>query len=280
MSDHTYVVGVDGTPGALRAVRWAAAMAGQRERGLRLVHVVDDVTLRYPRPMPMREDPGAVLRARGHRLLRQARDAAAEFAPQLSVSLTLVTATVVSGLLSACREADLLVLGTGELRPLGRVLLGSTSIAVAVHAACPVALVRTHLAEDFPPSDGPVAVAVDDSPSSDEAVAIAFDEASWRATGLVAVHSRSRFGAEGGEDAIERRLAGWREKYPDVPVDLVVDGRSPAELVLDRADRAQLVVVGSRGRGEFTGMLLGSTSQTVMSYALCPVIVAKGRENG
>ncbi|WP_353051061.1 universal stress protein [Amycolatopsis sp. NBRC 101858] len=54
----------------------------------------------------------------------------------------------------------------------------------------------------------------------------------------------------------------------------VVAGR-PAERLLDFADRAQLLVAGSRGRGGFSGLALGSTSRALMSYALCPVLVAR-----
>ena len=286
------VVGVDGSDAALHAARWAAAEAAQRHRELRLVHAIDDVALSYPRPLPTTEDLHGVLRMRGRRLLRAARDAVHEVAPGLTPHVELSRTGAAATLLEESETASLLVLGTPGLRPLGRVFVGSVSIAVAAHAQCPVALIRGHVAEDAPPTEGPIVVGIDAAPSSEDAIALAFEEASWRQAPLIAVHCwNDAFLAAVFEEmrwtldrpAIEecerellaQRLAGWREKYPDVTVERrVVRGR-PAEALLDVADRAQLIVVGSRGLGGFTGMLLGSTSQAVMSYALCPVLVAR-----
>jgi nucleotide-binding universal stress UspA family protein len=71
------------------------------------------------------------------------------------------------------------------------------------------------------------------------------------------------------------RLAGWQEKYPDVTVRRVVTRDRPARSLLEQAKEAQLVVVGSRGRGGFEGSLLGSTSQAVVHHSPCPVAVVR-----
>ncbi|MFI7117430.1 universal stress protein [Amycolatopsis sp. NPDC049868] len=289
---HGVVVGVDGSESAIRAVRWAVDQARRRHAELTLVHAIDDESLSHPRPMPTREDLGKMIRMRGHRLLRQARDAAREVAPDVHVSLVLQHERPVQALKDAAENADLLVLGTEGLRPLGRVLVGSVSVALAAKAACPVALIRPHVAEEDTPHDGPVVVGIDGTRTSEAALALAFEEASWRQTELVALHcwddtflsavfeethwslERSEF-EESANEVLAERLAGWREKYPDVRVHREVVRGRPADELLKRADRAQLLVVGSRGRGGIAGMLLGSTSQAVMSYALCPVIVAR-----
>ncbi|MFK0246024.1 universal stress protein [Amycolatopsis azurea] len=291
-SGHGVVVGVDGSESATRAVRWAAEQARRRHAELTLVHAIDDESLSHPRPMPTREDLAEMIRMRGHRLLRKARDVAREVAPEVGVTLDLRHERPVQALKDAAENADLLVLGTEGLRPLGRVLVGSVSIALAAKAACPVALIRPHVAEDDAPHDGPVVVGVDGTRASEAALALAFEEASWRRTGLVALHcwddaflsavfeethwSLERADIEEGEhEVLAERLAGWKEKYPDVRVDRIVVRGRPADELLKYADRAQLLIVGSRGRGGVAGMLLGSTSQAVMSYALCPVIVAR-----
>jgi len=286
------VVGVDGSDAALHAVRWAAAEARQRRRGLRLVHAINDVSLSYPRALPTRQDLRGVLRMRGQRLLRAARDVAREVAPEIDLHLELSYDGPTPVLLAESASASLLVLGTKGLRPVGRILTGSVSVALAARAECPVALVRGHVAEEAPPTEGPVVVGVDGSPASEEAIGIAFEEASWRKTPLVALHSwddaflagvfeETRWTLdkpaveEHERELLAQRIAGWQEKYPDVRVDRVVVRGHPAERLLDVADGAQLIVVGSRGRGGLVGMVLGSTSQSVMSYALCPVIVAR-----
>ncbi|QFU89630.1 universal stress protein [Amycolatopsis sp. YIM 10] len=291
------VVGIDETAPSMNAVRWAASLAAQRNRELRLVHVVDDIMLTLPRSLPTQENLHDVVLARGHRLLAKARDAAREVAPEVRLHVELARGRAVDVLRRESETARLLVLGTPGLRPLGRFLVGSVTIALAAHAACPVAVVRPHAADDLPPADGPVVVGVDGSASSEQAIGLAFEEASWRGAPLVALHSWDEpFVAAIFEEArllldrpmveaherevLSQRLAGWQEKFPEVHVDPMVARGSASERLLDYADRAQLLVVGSRGRGGLSGMLLGSTSQTVLSYALCPVIVARPATGG
>lgn len=296
-SGRAVVVGIDGSESALRAVRWAAAEARHRHAELRLVHAIDEEELRYPRPLPTREDLVEKTRMRGHRLLHHARDIAREVEPLVEVVGVLRNERPGPALLAASEGAGLLVLGTEQIRALGRALVGSVSIAVATHAKCPVAVVRPHVAEDKAPTEGPVVVGVDGSRASEAALALAFEEASWRGAPLVALHCwddaflsalfeearwtlDTRDIEEREDEVLAERLAGWQEKYPDVQVDRVVTRGRASDELLGYADRAQLLIVGSRGRGGVTGMLLGSTSQRVLSAALCPVIVARSPEDG
>jgi nucleotide-binding universal stress UspA family protein len=142
-----------------------------------------------------------------------------------------------------------------------------------------------------PPTEGPVVVGVDGSATSDAAVATAFDEASWRGADLVAVHSWLENAADAellrpGDaewarieqneaEVLAERMAGWQEKYPDVTVRRVLAQGKPVERLLEYAVGAQLIVVGSRGRGGLTGMLLGSTSGALIYHATCPLLVVR-----
>ncbi|WIY00411.1 universal stress protein [Amycolatopsis mongoliensis] len=287
------VVGVDGSAGALTAVRWAARVARERRLALRLVHALPELPPPYPRGDPTFDQVKAAVTTRGERMLAEARATAAEAEPGIEVTTSLRSERPADALVSEAKDATMLVLGTPGLRPLGRVLLGSVSVALAAHAPCPVTLVRPHAGDDEPPAEGPVVVGVDGAPAGEEAIAAAFEEASWRGARLIAVHCwheaflssifeegrwtmDSSTVEEREHELLAQRLAGWREKYPDVVVDRVVLAGRPAERLLDLADRAQLLVVGSRGRGGLRGLALGSTSQSLMSYALCPVLVVRG----
>ncbi len=287
------VVGVDGSDATLGAVRWAAEMARERRRGLRLVHGTDELPVAYPHATGTVDEFYEAVGAQGQRLLAQAREAAMEVA-RLEPQLVQRPERPQQALIAESHNAAMVILGTPQQGRVGKVLLGSTSLAVAAHAECPVALVRPHVADDDPPTEGPVVVGVDGTPVGDDALAAAFEEASWRGAPLVAVHCWHQDFLSSVSDALRwtqdtaaieqhehevlaQRLAGWQEKYPDVSVERVVLPGRPAERLLELADRARLMVVGSRGRGGLAGLALGSTSQAMMSYALCPVLVVRGR---
>ena len=77
------------------------------------------------------------------------------------------------------------------------------------------------------------------------------------------------------DETLAKSLAGWQERYPEVAVQRMVEFERPARHLLEQADKAQLVVVGSHGRGGFAGMVLGSVSTAVVQEARVPVIVAR-----
>jgi nucleotide-binding universal stress UspA family protein len=280
------VAGVDGSESALHAVRWAAYEAQRRDVPLSLVHACE-IPAGYP--------PGFVdwhvlheaLAAEGRSWLDRAREAAVTAVPGLAVDVVQVTAGVVPTLIKQSAGAALLVLGTRGLGGFTDLLVGSTAVELAARAHCPVVVVRGADA-----GTGPVVVGVDGTPVGEAAIAFAFAEASTRGTDLVAVHAWTDLLLEvafaGGaaaldfaplaqqaEEVLGERLAGWQEKYPDVHVTRHVVRERPSRALLRHAERAQLVVVGSRGRGGFRGLLLGSTSQHLLHHAPCPVAVVR-----
>ena len=149
-----------------------------------------------------------------------------------------------------------------------RRFLGSLSTGLIHHAHCPVAVVHDEAPSSLQSARLPVLVGIDGSRASELATAIAFDEASWRGVDLAALHvwrdsdMSTDVGMEWSalQSAADRTLAeclaGWQERYPEVTVHRLVEFEHPARHLLDQSERAQLVVVGSHGRGGFAGMLL------------------------
>jgi nucleotide-binding universal stress UspA family protein len=170
---------------------------------------------------------------------------------------------------------------------LTRGLLGSVTSSLIRRAHCPVAVIRDEDPRMPHPAQAPVLVGIDGSPASELATAIAFDEAARRGVDLIALHAWSDteilelpgldWSAVKAEEErlLAEGLAGWRERYPDVNVHrLLVCGR-PARVLVEVSESAQLVVLGSHGRGGFAGMLLGSVSNAVVQSVRTPVIVAR-----
>ena len=281
------IVGVDGSPASRVAVDWAARDAARRGADLKLVHVlVPPAVMAFPEvPMP----PGFMewQDEDGRRLLDSAVKTVEEVGAQVEVSTDMVSGPAVPVLADLSSSAQMIVVGSRGHGALARGLLGSISTGLAHHAHCPVAIIHDEDPLMPHPSKAPVVVGVDGSPASENAVAIAFEQASFRGVDLLAVHAWSDTGVfefpgadwstlqAAGEQTLSERLAGWQERYPDVPVRRVVVADKPARQLLEQAESAQLLVVGSHGRGGIAGMLLGSVSTSVLHGARLPVIIAR-----
>ena len=283
------VAGVDGSECGLQAVRWAAAEAVQRQLPLRLV-----AAHAWPSG-GLVGDPGlgvdyrAVLRdvVLGH--LATAAADARQVAPELDIEQVEVTGYPVPVLLGESAHAEIVVLGDRGLGGFTGLLIGSVAVEVTAHASCPVIVVRGSEPDRTGPRPEPVVVGVDGSPTSEAATAFAFEAASLRRVPLVAVHVWRDVLVDATmaplldwnvidsdeREVLAERLAGWTEKYPDVPVRRLVARDRPARALVEESGRAQLVVVGSRGRGGFHGLLLGSVSQALLHNAHCPVAVVR-----
>jgi nucleotide-binding universal stress UspA family protein len=284
------VVGVDGSPATLDAVRWAGAQALRDDLPLRLVHAYE-LPVGFPTGVTEEESVLTAVRTQGRRWLSDAVAAATEVLPAARVETALVAASSAAGLLHESEDASLVVLGNKGRNMLTGLLAGSTSLAVAGHAHCPVVLARGTT------QAGPVVVGVDSTPASEPAVAFAFAEASARGARLVALHAwtdsvfdSALAGSNApvdfdrdrrlAEKALVERLAAWQEKYPYVEVDRELVHDRPTRALRRRAQTAQLLVVARRGRGGFRDLVLGSTSQHVVHHATCPVAVVRAETDG
>jgi nucleotide-binding universal stress UspA family protein len=291
-------VAYDGSVQAQVAVRWAAAEAVRRDRPLRVVHVVD-VTGMVMEPMaaPHFDDwPGPLLEA-GRATADEGVDIATWTAPAVRAKAVALIGSPTQTLVEESRRTDLMVLGTRGRGDFSAACLGSVSMAVAAHAFCPVVILRG----GTPPIPGPafpVVVGVDGSESSAQALKVAADVAAqaqaqlrivsvWTglpedtrmaayASGMSpSADSFADVARDAAEHVAEQAADAARKAHPELDVTrLVVEGY-PASVLGPVANDAGLLVVGSRGRGAFTGLVLGSVSHGVVQTAHCPVMVVR-----
>lgn len=281
------VVAVDGSSVSTVAARWAAREAAMRSIPLTVVHAVSTPAATFP-PVPFPESLVTNLEDEGKKAIMHAVKVAEEAMPadrKVPIGRRLVYSTPASALLTMSDTAEMIVIGNSGRGVLARGLLGSVSSTVVRHANCPVAVVRDEGLPDSP--DAPVVLGTDGSPASELATEIAFDEASRRGGDLVAIHAWSDAAidevfaidwpvVEGeAQRSLAESLAGWQERYPDVTVHRFIARDRAARHLIDKSETAQLVVVGSHGRGGLTRMLLGSVSNAVLHSARVPVIVAR-----
>ncbi|MFC4463926.1 universal stress protein [Streptomyces xiangluensis] len=293
MSDPV-IVGVDGSASSLDAVDLAAREARLRGVPLRLVHAFGHPSAHLPTGAAPWNPAGQGLEPMVGGALARAEQRAHAVAPGIEVTRSVVDAEALEVLEIESRSASLAVVGSRGLSRFTGLLLGSTAVHLAAHGHRPLMVVRGR-----PEPAGPVLLAVDGSKAGEAAVGFAFAEAALRKAPLVAMHvwnTWSERAYEGPGDPLtavvadverlreaeqqlmDEAIGPWQKIHPQVAVErrLVRSRIRPA--LIDASHDAQLVVTGARGRGGFTGLLLGSVSQALLHHAHCPVTVVRGEE--
>jgi nucleotide-binding universal stress UspA family protein len=281
------LVGVDGSAESDAAIRWATHEAVMRHVAVTLTHVVPPVAASWPTG-PVYADITEWQRNNASHVLEQALKTIQAIVSESllpDVHTETVNSSVVPALVSASANKQMTVVGSRGSDALGRLLLGSVSTGLLHHASCPVAIIRPE--PESSDSDAPVLLGIDGSPASEAATTLAFDEASRRGVDLVALHAWSDVAVfpilgmdwheyeSQGHEILSERLAGWQEQYPDVHVQRRLVCDQPARWLTRESQHAQLVVVGSRGRGGFASTWLGSVSNAVAQSANIPVLVVR-----
>lgn len=279
------VVGTDGSACSDLAVEWAAGAAFTRDAALQIVYAHRTTADRHAdesAPMEMARE-----------VLERAERVAEKAGPGLRIDTELTHDSPAHSLIEASASASLVVVGNRGHGGFHDMLLGSTSLETAMHAICPVAVIRPYRSPRRP--DARIVVGVDGAPEALPALDFAFEEAARSGRGVTAVHAwvgpieSPGPGAmpyivdldgqrERESELLRKAVEPWRLRYPDEDIEYRAVSASAAGALVVASDEAHLVVVGSRGHGGFTGMLLGSAAVALIHHAGCPVIIAHSRQ--
>lgn len=288
------VAGTDLSGRAGHAVDWAAERAKDRGLPLTILLCIPEVIIPARSTVydaMITPDFLERLDLRGQQKLASESARIRDANPGLDVTTTLLRGEPGGALIKATKTADLVVVGArGRSAPVSMPVLGGTSDALVTHAHGPVVVVPdgAHLA-----LEGPVVVGVDDAPESLAAIRVAVDEALDRGVGLRATHGwdpvpwaadmalgwsldNATLGSS-LKQMVDDLVGPFVADHPELTVESCVSPGRPSEVLVEATEDASLLVVGSRGRGGFVGLLLGSTSREVLRGAKCPVMVIRKR---
>jgi len=274
-ADARIVVGYDGTPGSLAALEWAAKGASLRGAAVVATTIMDP-----------RQSPRGVSWLESHwdEVVGRAREVLARW-PEVPATIERHVGHVVPRLLESAEGGSMLVVGSHGHTAFHEMLLGSVSQSAARHAGLPVVVVR-------PPvnaASGRIVVGSDGSEPSIRALGFAFAMArltsekvvvlrAWQPITLVADHygyvpPASTDTIEAAQAALGLTVDDLRETYPDAPVEGEIFRGAAERGLLEAADNASLVVVGSRGYTAVGEVLMGSVGRALLHRAHCPVAV-------
>lgn len=270
-------VATNDSPQSQAAVEWAARRAAKAGLPLTILYVVDDRWVAEPIPWT------GELVEEGERLVEKA---AARVRDGLPVEVT--TKVLEGGISGSLRkysaQVSMLVVGSGAPHLGGS--LRDRALQVAAAAKCPVAVIGVH---DTEGRKG-VVVGVDGSEEATQAVAFAAAEADregeeltvvyavwqpdkWVDSGALTQTLSQRIEDE-EQMVLAETVSGLSEDYPDLVVHRILDTElEPAAALVKAAAGANLLVVGSRGRGGFKRLLLGSTAHAVLTHLPCPTVI-------
>ncbi|HEY6749349.1 MAG TPA: universal stress protein [Mycobacteriales bacterium] len=282
------VVAVDDRDPDIPVLDWAAAEAAYRGTRLLVCHVCEwQSGQQAPRPMYESGDATkADLRIGPERVVGAALDQLRRHHPDLAVTGAIGTGNPTRGLLTVGKEAALIVVGARGVDGFAGLLMGSVSGQVAEHASCPVVVVRAARA-----GAADVVVGIDGSPESAHALELGLEQARRTGGALIALHAyrlppvAAAYAPEPGVNTTSHRelaertltaaLGEVEAANPDVKIERRVQHGPAARLLLAAAADAAVLVVGARGLGGFTGLVVGSVSQQVLRHAHCPVLVTR-----
>lgn len=278
----TVAVAVDGSDANVSAISWAVTQADRTGAQLVIVTVAEpyEVIGAYVPEISPTEYLLPVVEA--------AVERATETLPDARISTTLVTGHPVPVIQELAEEHDLVVMGKRGLGALGRLVMGSTSIAVAGRAATPVVVVPDGW-DAQSRLDAPIVVGVDVDKDHGAGLRFAFEMASERGVSLTAVQVWQPHPALTGDTGVyisafddwaataggefKARLDEMAGEFPGVDVEVVQVVGQPARHLLEHAAESQMLVLGRDAKERLSGFALGSVARSVLHHSAIPVAV-------
>lgn len=285
-----FIVGWDSSPAATAALDWALDTARSTGAVVQLVHAV----LAVP-PVPYGEMPldQGVYDDIANAILALGTQRAHERAPEVPITSERMYRGVSGALLECARAGDVIVIGSRSHGGFAGLLVGSTAVQVATHSDVPVVVLHAPGTREgsYDPA-GPILVGIDGTEASADALEFAMVLADQTLRAVQAVHAWTLPPVElvppnlltseqvtaiaaDQERVAAEAVAGVRSEFPDVSLSVNSVQGVAADVLLKQSQDASMIVVGSRGRGEFRGTILGSSSNTVLHRAACPVAVVR-----
>ncbi|OBI13090.1 universal stress protein [Mycobacterium sp. E2497] len=259
------LVGIDGSSAAIAAALWGVDEALTRGVPLRLVSVVK----------PTHESPDDYERdvAHAEKSLLQARLAVEATGKPVAVETDMPRGPSGSVLVEASTSADMICVGCVGIGRYARSIVGSTATELAEKAHCPVAVVRTG-SDQPPPEVNWIVVRMSDAPGNDTVVNYAAAEAKLRRAPMLVLGGRPEELTEHGDDVFERRVAQWREHFPDVRVYPITTRRGVAAYLSANDERVQLAVIGGDEARQLA-QLVGPQGHPLFRHPECSVLVVR-----
>ncbi|ALE05635.1 hypothetical protein AL755_09335 [Arthrobacter sp. ERGS1:01] len=280
---HPIFVGVDQSASSRAALEWGARRAESLHLALLLVHVIPDYLV-SPGNLEYQNVKDAIAG-----LLESEAIRARELAPSSEVQTKLMFGETVPVLAQLSGDAAMVVVGTDRTADGHGEGFGAVTLQIAMVARCPVAVIPAHYSAA---GYAGVVVGIDGSAHSTKAANFAAAEALSGGSELTLIHASRAHSGWLSSSTVGPRIAAWdetagrmiletavtclRAHYIHLTVcDRLETGDGPAKALIDAAQGAQLLVVGSRGSGAVQHALMGSVTQDVLLHVPCPLILTR-----
>lgn len=258
------VVGIDGSEASLGAAEWAVNEAASRDVALRLVFAAPNATTQGGDDLDLEY---------GEQALRTASAAIEALGTPIKLETAIRCGPAATVLLEESSSADLICVGSVGIGPVAAAVLGSTAAEVAGQAHCPVAIIRRDPQRPATRSDW-IAVAVNASRENELVIETALELARRHQLRVLAVGVWQKDFGETPYDELDRRVAAWQQRYPDVDVHAVATRSTIANYLAGHNEPVRMVVIGAEDTGQIA-TIIGPHTHPLIAHGDCSVLVAR-----